>query len=360
MKAFFLLLSLCMISACSAAEDPGSAESETKTEKETEEQTTSLQKETLANELHIPWSVQKHGDTTYISERGGTIVRLKDQRQQRQPVSLDKNILHQGEGGLLGFVLHPNFENNQRAFVYHTYRENNQIGNRVVSIHKTTEGWKEQQTLLEGIPGSSIHNGGRMAIGPDNKLYVTTGDAGTPERAQDKENLAGKILRLEFNGDIPKDNPFPESYLYSYGHRNPQGLAWSEDGEIMFSSEHGSSAHDEINIIEPGKNYGWPVIQGDEQKDGMTQPLFHSGTNTWAPSGIAYRDPYLYVTGLRGSQLLRFHVDQQTHESVVSGEGRLRDIMIRQQHFYIITNNTDGRGDPKKQDDRLIILQPSS
>src|SRR5690606_12568404 len=148
------------------------------------------------------------------------------------------------------------------------------------------------------------------------------------------------------------------SYIYSYGHRNPQGLAWNEDGSVMYSSEHGESAHDKINLITAGQNYGWPIIQGDETKAGMVTPIFHSSEETWAPSGISYGgNNQLFVTGLRGNQLLLFNLEQGTFKSILKGEGRLRDVLITDKSIYIITNNQDGRGNPSKQDDRLLRLK---
>ncbi len=143
--------------------------------------------------------------------------------------------------------------------------------------------WREESLLLDNIPSGTYHHGGRLKIGSDGKLYVTTGDASAPDIAQDLDSLGGKILRMNLDGSIPNDNPYPNSYVYSYGHRNPQGITWSSDG-TLYSSEHGSRANDEVNLIEAGQNYGWPIIEGYEEQEGMVSPLFTSGdTNTWAP-----------------------------------------------------------------------------
>jgi glucose/arabinose dehydrogenase len=167
--------------------------------------------------------------------------------------------------------------------------------------------------MLDGIPGDTNHNGGRIKVGPDGYLYVTTGERYKPELAQDKDSLGGKILRISLDGSIPQDNPWPDSPVYSWGHRNPQGLAWQPDTGVLYSSEHGQSSHDEINIIKPGANYGWPLIEGDETagKGGVSLrlPLLHSGNQTWAPSGMTFitQGPWsgeLLVAGLAGEQLL--------------------------------------------------------
>lgn len=311
--------------------------------------------ETIATGLKIPWSIQQSENILYISERGGTIVRIEDGQLTREEVHLTKRVAHVGEGGFLGFTLDPSFTENELAYAYHTYEENGRYYNRVVQLQYSEQGWQEVQALLEHIPGAKYHNGGRLQIGPDGMLYVTTGDALQPEWAQDLANLAGKILRMELDGAIPEDNPLSDSYIYSFGHRNPQGLAWNEDGSAMYSSEHGQTAHDEINVIIAGKNYGWPIIQGDETREGMETPIFHSAEETWAPSGIGYAGHnQLLVTGLRGNQLLLFHLEEKTVQTILEGEGRLRDVLLTDEAIYVITNNLDGRGNPSEQDDRLL------
>jgi glucose/arabinose dehydrogenase len=310
--------------------------------------------EVLATNLDVPWDMIKYGDMFYISLRGGEIIKVAPGGEVTpMALELQKDVNQQGEGGLLGFVLAPDFESTSEAFIYYTYKEKGETYNRIVKVKKVGNGWQEQDVLLSGIPGGAIHNGGRLEIGPDDKLYITTGDAGTEANAQDLNSLSGKILRMNFDGTVPADNPFPDSYVYSYGHRNPQGLAWSEDGKL-YSAEHGSSAHDEINLIQPGKNYGWPVIMGDETKDGMVAPLFHSGEKTWAPSGLAYHEGKLYVAGLAGEQIRVFNLEKHTSEVFFENVGRIRDISIEDGSMYVITNNTDGRGDSASKDDRLL------
>jgi glucose/arabinose dehydrogenase len=190
-----------------------------------------------------------------------------------------------------------------------------------------------------------------MKVGPDQKLYITTGDATIPESAQDLKSLNGKILRMDLDGAIPDDNPFPNSYVYSYGHRNPQGLVWI--GKTLYASEHGQSAHDEVNQIKPGANYGWPVIEGLEEKAGMETPLFQSGEDTWAPSGMAVSNGKLYAATLRGNAVREFDLGQKTTSTVIDGLGRIRDLFIDGDYLYFISNNTDGRGTPDEKDDKL-------
>ncbi|MCT8138041.1 PQQ-dependent sugar dehydrogenase [Anaerobacillus sp. CMMVII] len=344
-KIIFFLILVQIITACSSKEQQ---------EREATEVIAS-QAEVIARDLNIPWNLNKDNNTFYVSERIGTITKIDNHSQTTQNVEVTKEIFHEGEGGLLGFILAPDFDQTKRAFAYHTYRQNGQVFNRIIILTLKENTWKETSVLLEEIPGGRIHNGGRIKFGPDGKLYATAGDAGQPDFAQDVESLAGKILRIELNGDVPTDNPFENSYVYSYGHRNPQGLAWDADG-TLYSSEHGQSALDEINLIEPGKNYGWPLIEGDQQMANMVSPLFHSGTDTWAPSGIAIKDNKIYVANLRGAHIRVFHLTDGTEEVLFENAGRMRDVLIENDTLYTITNNRDGRGTPQEGDDKLFKI----
>lgn len=309
--------------------------------------------EIIAQDLRVPWAIDWDGTAFYISERTGSIVKIAGDEKIRQPLHLEKQLSTASEAGVLGFVLHP--EKKNRAFLYYTYEDKNGQFNRVVEIREENNEWFEQKVLLDQIPSGNFHHGGRIKIGPDKKLYITTGDATDAMIAQDKASLGGKILRMNLDGTIPDDNPYPGSFVYSYGHRNPQGLAWDETGQL-YSSEHGSSAHDEINLIKPKGNYGWPLIQGDETKNGMIAPLFHSGDHTWAPSGIAYHNGILYVAQLRGEGVLAFNVKEKTYKQIVSNVGRVRDVFILRNYLFFVTNNTDGRGTPANHDDKLIKM----
>jgi glucose/arabinose dehydrogenase len=309
--------------------------------------------ETVAEKLSVPWSINKVNEAFYISERTGSIAVISEGTVERQPVQLKKPLAQAAEAGLLGFVLAPDFPESQKAYAYYTYSEGDEQFNRVVVIKSDGSAWREDEILLGKIPSAANHHGGRLKIGPDDKLYITTGDATVPESAQDRESLNGKILRMNLDGSIPSDNPFgPDSYVYSYGHRNPQGLAWI--GSRMYASEHGQSAHDEINEIKPGANYGWPVIQGSEKRSGMVTPLFHSGEETWAPSGLAAtQNGKLYVAALRGNAVREVDLEADRTKPVITGLGRIRDVYIDGDYLYFVSNNTDGRGTPDEGDDRL-------
>jgi glucose/arabinose dehydrogenase len=229
--------------------------------------------------------------------------------------------------------------------------------------------------LVDGVTGAANHDGGRVRFGPDGKLYWTMGETQVRQLAQDLSSLNGKILRLNPDGTVPGDNPFANSLVYSYGHRNPQGLAWQPGTGRLYATEHGPSGEnglgqDEVNYVEAGKNYGWPVITGDETHEGMVSPIVQSGTlETWAPSGATFvqggpwADSFLFV-GLRGQTLYRMTLDKNnprkvlTFERLLAGQfGRLRDVMQGPDGaIYILTSNRDGRGRPSAEDDRLLRL----
>jgi glucose/arabinose dehydrogenase len=269
------------------------------------------------------------------------------------------------EAGLFGIAIDPGFSVNGYVYVAYTYQANGGLQNRLVRLREEpgTGNGVADRVLLDGVTGSSIHDGGRVKFGPDGKLYWSTGDAGSPQLAQSLSSLNGKILRLNPDGSIPSDNPFPDSYVYSFGHRNPQGLAWEPGTGRLYATEHGPSARDEINFIESGKNYGWPVIMGDETQSNMITPLINSGSITWAPSGAAFVisgpwDGSLLFVGLRGESLFRLTIDGLSLERYYAGEfGRLRDVVMGPDGaVYILTNNRDGRGTPRPGDDRILRL----
>lgn len=309
--------------------------------------------EVVADNLEIPWSIDRQGDAFYISQRPGSIVKIEDGETEVQDVSLELPLSEAAEAGLLGFVLAPDFEESSQAFAYYTYEQDGSQFNRIVTLTWQEDVWEETAVLLDEIPSGNVHHGGRLEIGPDDKLYATAGDASDEEAAQDENSLAGKILRLNLDGSVPDDNPVEGSYVYSMGHRNPQGLAWTDEGNL-YASEHGPSANDEINQITAGANYGWPTIEGTAAQDGLESPLFVSGDNrTWAPSGMAYKEGKLYVASLRGTTVLEFDLETEEYRAVVEDVGRVRDVWVDGDDLYFISNNTDGRGNPSEDDDKL-------
>ncbi|MCJ0910188.1 PQQ-dependent sugar dehydrogenase [Mammaliicoccus sciuri] len=314
--------------------------------------------ETVAQGLDTPWSIAKSNDVFYLSERPGKIIKIDGNKKTEQQVDLDKEVSTAAEAGLLGFVLAPDFKDSKEAYAYYTYEDNNQF-NRIVKLKLENDTWKEDEVLIDKIPSGQYHHGGRLKIGPDDKLYATTGDASDEQNAQDKDTLGGKILRINLDGSKPKDNPISNSYVYSYGHRNPQGIVWTPDGQ-MYASEHGNQANDEINEIKEGQNYGWPVIEGNEENDNMETPIFTSGSDdTWAPSGIAFKDGIIYSAALRGEGIMKFDVEKDEMKKVATKYGRIRDVYIVNDDLYFVSNNTDGRGNPSQNDDKMYKVSLS-
>ncbi|MGY5144317.1 MAG: PQQ-dependent sugar dehydrogenase [Candidatus Nitrosopumilus sp. bin_32a] len=332
--------------------------------------------ETVAENLTIPWSINwtPNGDILF-TERNGNLRIIQDGQLLEKPLlSLDVGGV---EGGMLGLAVDPNFEENNFIYIYYTYNEFLTTTNKLVRFQLTDNTLTEEKTLLDGIPGGPFHDGGRIQFGPDGKLYVTTGEAANPSLAQDLNSLGGKILRINSDGTIPEDNPWKDSAIFSIGHRNPQGIDWDESGN-MVATEHGPSgwrgiAHDEINVIIPGTNYGWPDIIGDETKEGLQNPILHTGDDTWAPSGVEfyYGDKIpdwtgkYFVATLRGSHLHVIDFDLQNntvlhHEKLFQDEfGRLRDVATGPDgYLYILTSNQDGRGSPSSNDDRILRIIP--
>ena len=324
--------------------------------------------QSLVQNLSAPWEIAFLPDgKILITERGGNLVVLDKNEESK---ILIPDVYEQGESGLLGLALHPNFDENSLIYLYLSYATSAGIRNRVESYRFDNGQISDKRILIDDIPGAGNHDGGRIEFGPDGMLYITTGDAQNPDSAQDVNLLSGKILRLNDDGSIPSENPF-DNPVYSYGHRNPQGLAWDEEGRL-WSTEHGpsgfGSGYDELNLIEIGGNYGWPVIQGDQVRDGMITPLLHSGGNeTWAPGDLEIVDGQAWFTGLRGSTLYSVPLDDLNPESLtrhfVNQFGRLRAIRLGSDGLlYVGTSNRDGRGSPNENDDQIFkidILQMS-
>ncbi|QJC50291.1 PQQ-dependent sugar dehydrogenase [Paenibacillus albicereus] len=327
----------------------------------------------IAEGLDLPWEIAFAPDgRIFFTERPGALRVIEEGRLREKPL-LELPGPDGGEGGLLGLALDPAFADNGYAYAYHSYEERGRVLNRVLRLRIDGEEARIDRVLLGSIPGAVNHNGGRLRFGPDGMLYATTGDASEPELAQDPDSLAGKILRLRPDGSIPADNPFPGSPVYSLGHRNPQGLAWHPESGELYSSEHGQSAHDEINRIRPGANYGWPNVEGDDTgvaADGkpLQVPAAHSGDETWAPSGMAFltEGPWkgrLLVSALRGERLLQVSLAADGGVSSVAPLfeeewGRLRSIVEAPDGtLYVLTSNRS-RGNPAENDDRILALAP--
>lgn len=319
--------------------------------------------EMILQNLTVPWELVflPDGDLL-VTERPG---RLRRHGKLNQSISVP-GIAEIGEGGLLGMALDPDFINNHYLYLYRTTRKKGQLMNEIVRYTYKNNQLTHQSIILSNIPAARFHNGGRILFGPDDYLYVTTGDALFPSLAQDKQSLAGKVLRITKEGKPAPNNPF-NSPVYSFGHRNPQGLAFDSHGQL-WETEHGQSANDEVNLIESGENYGWPVIQGNEKKAGMKGPILTSGANeTWAPGGIAISNDRIFFAGLRGQALYEAKLNPKTNsiESLIRHYpklyGRIRHVVLAPDgYLYFLTSNQDGRGWPAKQDDKIFRIHPNA
>jgi glucose/arabinose dehydrogenase len=334
----------------------------------------------VAGGLEAPWSMDLAPDgRLFVTERPGRvrIVKLGSGGLQPEPWARVKAYANpNAERGLLGIALDPEFARTGFVYLYYSYTgAGGATLNRVVRMRDSGGAGVEDLVLLDNIPGSSNHDGGRIKFGPDGKLYVATGDAEQDSRAQDQRSLGGKILRLNKDGSVPADNPFTGSPVYSLGHRNVQGLAWHPDTKALYATEHGPSGlvpnccNDEVNRIEAGANYGWPVVTGQPGDPRFRDPVVWSGrTDTWAPSGAAFAT----VPGpLRGSLLFAALRGQHLHRVVFGADGkiafeerllvntygRLRDVYeLPSGEFLVLTSNRDGRGRPAADDDRLLLM----
>jgi glucose/arabinose dehydrogenase len=317
----------------------------------------------VAEKLQTPWSIVLSKDgRVFFTERIGTIRMLNaNGTLAHDPVGYIR-VDQVGEGGLLGIDLHPNFTSNHKIYIYHTYSNSSGIYNRVMLLVENENKIVDSQIILDGIPGGRFHDGGRLKFGPDNKLYISTGDAGFAELSQNKSSLAGKILRINDDGTIPIDNPFRGSAIYAYGFRNVQGLTWHPETRELYASDHGATGNDEINVVRAGSNYGWPYEECSNEGK-YTAPVICFNPSI-APSGIAipnssklgYSGDLLLAT-LKGSQLRSIDLYTGEQNNILVGYGRLRDVVEGYNgSLFVLTSNTDGRGLIQENDDKILRI----
>ncbi|MCT9091555.1 PQQ-dependent sugar dehydrogenase [Streptomyces sp. ASQP_92] len=319
---------------------------------------------TVTDGLKSPWGIAPlpEGGLLIGSRDDGSVVRVDTATGKKTAVGSVPGVAHQGEAGLLGLALSPTYASDHLLYAYFTTESDNRIA-RMNYDPQRPEGQQlgAPDTILRGIPKGSIHNGGRIAFGPDRMLYAGTGETGDRGLAQDKKSLAGKILRMTPDGQPAYGNPEADSLVYSYGHRNVQGLAW--DGENrLWASEFGQDTWDELNLVEPGKNYGWPVVEGRGDKPGYVDPVAQWKTTEASPSGIAFASGSVWMASLKGERLWRVPLDATkplaAPEAFLGGRyGRLRTVLAAGTgKLWLLTSNTDSRGTPRPGDDRVLEL----
>lgn len=319
---------------------------------------------TLATDLKRPWAMAFSENRIFLTEKQGDIRVIQDDVLLSEPLATIRAAKIHG-GGLLGIATHPDFENNHFLYVYYTYLENEQLWNKVLRITESDNKIKDAITIIDKIPGSQFYNGGVIKFGPDGKLYVATGlSEEFSHKAQDISSLEGKILRLNDDGTIPENNPFANSPVLTFGHRDIQGMTWDKNGN-MFVTELGPTKSDEINLIRAAQNYGWPEQEcgGNEKFTDPTMcydPSIEPGGITFYDGNILEYKNKMIMATLRGSNLYALDIEEndlKSQKSILSGLGRIRDVMQGPDgYLYVITSNTDGKGFPAKSDDRLLRI----
>jgi glucose/arabinose dehydrogenase len=317
----------------------------------------------LAENLDKPRAIAISDDRIFVTEKDGLIRVIENNILLESPLATFRTV-NVFDGGLLGITLHPNFSNNHLLYVFLTYDENGTLWNKIIQITESENKLQTAQIIFDKIPASSFTNGGFIKFGPDGKLYVGTGTTSASSHLpQDLNSLSGKILRLNDDGTIPKDNPFSNSPVYSLGHRHPQGMTWDDNGNL-YVAEVGPEKNDEINLILAGKNYGWPEQQCSGNSnfedaiicyDPSIEPggiIFYSGDK------LDFEFPFI-LSSMNTANLYQVDFDEglSSQKSILSGIGRVRDVVEGPDgSLYVITSNTDGKGFPDRTDDKLIRI----
>lgn len=334
--------------------------------------------EVYAENLTVPWSIAwTDKDRMLVNERTGKIRIIQNGKLQDAPLLEVKEVSVGSEEGLMGLAIDPNYAENKYIYISYAYGKGDNLSIKVVRYKDNGNSVSDELILIDKLPGAKNHAGCRLRFGPDGKLYITTGDATDREIAQDLKNMGGKILRLNSDGSIPSDNPWPNSPVWSYGHRNPQGIDFYPGTSILWETEHGPSGFDgpgggdEVNVIVKGGNYGWPVVSHDGHKDGMIDPVLVYTPAEAPASGMFYKSGVIsqfknnfFFGCLRGRGIIRVIVDEKDPTKVISQSkmsdvdyGRIREIAEGPDGaIYFSTSNKDGRGNPGQTDDRIMRI----
>ena len=371
-------IALSLVAASCSSPPPGRGAGEVENSPQSQ---TSFKVETVVGNLEVPWSIVWAPDGRMIfTERPGRVRVFQNGKLQQQPLFVVPDVDTGGETGLMSIALHPQFQSNRFIYLSYGYNANGEFV-RVVRYRETPNGFTDRKVIIENIPSAQFHAGCRLRFGPDGKLYITTGDATDRNLAQQLNSVAGKILRLNDDGTIPSDNPFvgrsdarPE--IFAYGSRNAQGIDFQPGTNLLFETEHGPSGFDgpgggdEVNIIDRGKNYGWPLIHHRQTRAGMEAPLLEYTPACAPASGMFYRGSQLprfkgnfFFGCLRGTKIIRVVLDGRrvvSEENLLDAKyGRIRDVAEGPDGFiYFSTSNRDGRGRPASDDDRIMRLVP--
>jgi glucose/arabinose dehydrogenase len=384
-KLFSILICLPMLCATCGSPSPERVEGETGAARVENGQTVPFRIETVASNLEVPWAIAFAPDgRVFITERPGRVRVIEQGRLRPEPVATIREVASAEESGLMDLTLHPQFASNHYLYLAYAYSDANPGAGqrvRVMRFRETAGALADPQVIIENIPAARFHAGTRTRFGPDGKLYITTGDATQRELAQRLDSLAGKTLRLNDDGGVPPDNPFvgqpnarPE--IWTYGHRNSQGIAWQPGAGAQFQTEHGPSGFDgprggdEVNIIERGRNYGWPLIHHTQMEEGLVAPLIEYTPAVAPASALFYHGAAFpqfrgdfFFGNLRGECLIRVKLDGSrvvNQERLLQGRyGRIREVAEGPDGaIYFSTSNRDGRGKPAANDDRILRIVP--
>jgi glucose/arabinose dehydrogenase len=330
--------------------------------------------------LEVPWSIVfTSPERMLVNERPGRLRIVENGKLIDKPLKVFPEVSSGSEEGLMGLAIDPDYTNNKLIYVSYAYEKGGDLVVKVVRFKDNGDNLSEETVIIDGLPAARFHAGCRIRFGPDNKLYITTGDAGERKLAQGLDNLYGKILRINADGTIPSDNPFANSPIWSYGHRNPQGIDWHASG-TMWSTEHGPSGFDgpgggdEVNVIIKGGNYGWPEVSHEDSKEGMISPLLVFTPADAPASGMFYQSGKIeefkntFLFGcLRGQGIIVVKVKEgdptkfDSFKKIATDYGRIRDIAEGPDgSIYFSSSNKDGRGNLKKGDDKIYRIMPES